>query len=636
MSGLIRGTGSSTRTALLAVCVVALLALLGASQANAEGCSRGFTNGVTEPSVIEGIFGASSWSTGAGHSILEGEGFTFASGVTVGDQPATSFTVLSDTELEFVAPPEDGYAVEHGDKVEALVTTPGGSGYSCPAGSNIVKYTAPVAPAIFSVSPSSGPEAGGNTVTIEGGAFTQNEVSPSAVTAVHFGSKAASFEFVSAGKLRAVVPAGKGLQNVTVTTSAGTSGGYSYLYEETPPAPEVVEVEPGTGPAAGGNTVHIWAHYTPPLTAVSFGSKAATSFKQSNEGFIEAVAPAGSGTVDVRITAAAGTSAINSGDHYTYEPAPPPTGPVITSITPNSGSEKGGTKVTIEGTNLGTTSFVHFGPNLATGLSVISDSKITAVAPSGGGTVDIVVETESGESETSAADHFAYLPPPSQPHFGRCATVPAGPGKTYKGGYKDKKCSQAEPGSGRYEWTPALSSTHFTLSGGTFNFTYASETGTHTITCTSATGSGQFQGTTGLTGIQLSFDGCSRSSQSCQTGATGGEVAVQPLKGEIGWENKAKRKVALGVGPASGETFVQLSCGTEAVKITRGVLGKVKAGKMGSSLAISYKASGKGQQPSRFEGAEENETLVEGFALCKLNGTLKLTAEEPFEINPAV
>lgn len=403
------GTVSGGRGTLLALVTLATLFLAMSGRAAAEGCSRGFTDGLTEPSVIEGIYGTTSWSTGGAHAVLEGEGFEYATAVTVGDQPASSFAILSDDELELVAPAEDAYAAEHGHQVEVLVTTPGGQSYSCPAGRNDLIYTSPTPPSNLSISPQSGPEAGGTSVTIEGAGFTQNEVSPSAVTAVNFGSTpATSFESLSAGRLRAVAPAGKGNQSVTLTTAAGTStpgNSPSFQYLAPAPLPEVVFVEPDEGPLAGGNTVEIWAHNASGLTAVTFGSHPATSFKV-NGAVIEAVVPAGSGTVDVRLTASSGTSPIAGGDRYTYTSKP-----TVTSIEPASGRVEERTRVRITGTGFSGVTSVHFG-SVATEVFEAKANELIVYSPnySGGpGKVDVTVSAAGGTSATSSADRFTYL-----------------------------------------------------------------------------------------------------------------------------------------------------------------------------------------------------------------------------------
>jgi IPT/TIG domain len=73
------------------------------------------------------------------------------------------------------------------------------------------------APSVAVLSPVSGPEAGGTLVTVTGTNFA-------GVSAVHFGGVIAlSFAVVSSTTLTAVSPPGSGTQNVTVTTTAGTS-----------------------------------------------------------------------------------------------------------------------------------------------------------------------------------------------------------------------------------------------------------------------------------------------------------------------------------------------------------------------------------------------------------------------------
>lgn len=90
------------------------------------------------------------------------------------------------------------------------------------------------APAITAIEPSSGPVAGGTSVTITGTDFTN-------ATAVKFGANnAASFTVASATSITAVSPAGAaGEVNITVTTPGGTSavvpvGKFTYV---TPPPP---------------------------------------------------------------------------------------------------------------------------------------------------------------------------------------------------------------------------------------------------------------------------------------------------------------------------------------------------------------------------------------------------------------
>lgn len=91
-------------------------------------------------------------------------------------------------------------------------------------------------PTIFLLAPSSGPTAGGTTVTVAGTDFT-------GATAVRFGGvPASSFTVESENKLTAVAPpASPGVVDVSVTTIAGTSPAtgadrFEYTTPRAPPA----------------------------------------------------------------------------------------------------------------------------------------------------------------------------------------------------------------------------------------------------------------------------------------------------------------------------------------------------------------------------------------------------------------
>ncbi len=72
---------------------------------------------------------------------------------------------------------------------------------------------------------------------------------------------------------------------------------------------------------------------------------------------------------------------------------------------------------------------VRFGEKLASGVSVKSETEVTATAPAGNGTVDVAVITTQGKSATSAADKFTYtvttLPNPPTVVTERAASVDA-------------------------------------------------------------------------------------------------------------------------------------------------------------------------------------------------------------------
>ncbi|HEY1449547.1 MAG TPA: penicillin acylase family protein [Solirubrobacteraceae bacterium] len=174
--------------------------------------------------------------------------------------------------------------------------------------------------------------------------------------------------------------------------------------------PTVTHVAPESGPQAGGTTVTIAGTLFGEASAVKFGSTPASEFTVNSGTSITAVAPAGTGTVDVSVTTPAGTSAANPSDEFTYL-VPPPV-PVVKKVTPHIGSTAGGTTVTITGSKFTAASAVHFGSTPAASFTVSSDGSITAVSPEGEpGIVDVTVSSEGGTSTILGRDHFKYEKP---------------------------------------------------------------------------------------------------------------------------------------------------------------------------------------------------------------------------------
>jgi hypothetical protein len=83
--------------------------------------------------------------------------------------------------------------------------------------------------------------------------------------------------------------------------------------------------------------------------------------------------------------------------------------PVLSSVSPASGSTAGGNAVTIGGHYLDGASSVTFGSRPASSFSVDSSSQITAIAPaSTASTVDVRVSGPGGSSGVSPADRYTF------------------------------------------------------------------------------------------------------------------------------------------------------------------------------------------------------------------------------------
>ena len=184
--------------------------------------------------AVTGVSPSSGPIVGGNTVTVTGSGFTGASAVSFETVPATSFTVNSDTSITATVPAgRAGFFPLVGVIDDVTVTTPGGTSATSAAD----QYTYEPVPAVTGVSPSSGPSAGGNTVTITGEDFTGGTgfISPSAVS---FGTvPATSFTTNDDGSITATVPAGAvGVVDVTVTTPGGTSpvsAADQYVYHPT-------------------------------------------------------------------------------------------------------------------------------------------------------------------------------------------------------------------------------------------------------------------------------------------------------------------------------------------------------------------------------------------------------------------
>jgi hypothetical protein len=338
------------------------------------------------PTTVTGLSPTFGPAFGTTPVTITGTGFT---GVTAVDFGTTSvgFTPVNTTTITTVSPAGTGV-------VNVTVTAASGTSPITPAD----EFT--YGPTVTGLSPTSGPAAGGTPVTIIGTGFT-------GATSVNFGTaQVTNITVVSANSVTAVSPPGSGVVDVTVTTPAGTSPPSPADQFTYPNVPTVTLISPNSGTAAGGTTVTITGtNFTSPAT-VDFGTIPATNVTVLSPTQVTAVSPAGSGVVDVTVTASGSMSATSPADQFTY-------GPTITSVSPRSGPLAGNTPVTITGTNLSNVTAIAFGTTQVTSSFFDTGTQIFVNSPAGmsPGTVDVTVTNPVGTSPTSPADQFTYSAP---------------------------------------------------------------------------------------------------------------------------------------------------------------------------------------------------------------------------------
>jgi hypothetical protein len=236
--------------------------------------------------------------------VITGAGFTSVTEVRFGTVNAP-FTVNSSTQITATAPPQ----ASAGTVFVRVVTLAGTSGDVAAA-----QYTYTGGPVITNLNPSSGPIGGGTLVVITGSGFT-------GVSQVRFGTVNATFTVISSTQITATAPAqaSAGPVFVRVVAAAGTSPDTAAAQFTYTGGPVITGLNPSSGPITGGTVVVITGSGFTGATAVTFGGvNAAFTVNSSTQITATSPARATAGTVHVRVTTAAGTSAQVTASEFTY------------------------------------------------------------------------------------------------------------------------------------------------------------------------------------------------------------------------------------------------------------------------------------------------------------------------------
>lgn len=236
-------------------------------------------------------------------------------------------------------------------------------------------------PVIFSVVPSSGPNDGGNQVTINGDGFD-------APVEVLFGPAPAQVVTVTQSRVVVIAPPATGIGqpnlnqavSIRVTnqlTGRTTTATQAYRYGVNN---VITSIAPGQGSIYGGELVTIFGQGFDSPAAVTFGGLAQQVMSVSgSEVVVRTVHPttcnAGGAVVVTNIES--GDTAQGASFNFL--------GPNIFSLSPSSGPQGGGTVLTIGGDNFGMPIIVDFTANGTSRAGVVSaatDTTITVMTPS--------------------------------------------------------------------------------------------------------------------------------------------------------------------------------------------------------------------------------------------------------------
>jgi len=329
--------------------------------------------------------------TTGGSTFITITGTTFAAGATVqvGGEPCSNVSINSSTQITCSTP---AHAVGPVSVVVNSVTGLSGTlnaGYS---------YITTAAPTVTSISPSSGPAAGGSTITLTGTGFL-------AGATVRIASNiCTSPNVLSTTQMTCVTPAhAVGATDIRVTNTDGQLGSLTsgFTYVAAPTINAAASIPPGVvptfGPSTGGNTVTISGSGFQSGAVVLFGSSPCTSVSVLFPTQLTCVAPAhADGVVDITVTNLDGQT-VTSEEAYTYH-----TAPTVTSVSPASGTTGGFTLVTINGTNFSQMSEVTIGGLACTSLTPVSSTQLTCRTPAhAAGATNVVVSNNTGLTGTA-------------------------------------------------------------------------------------------------------------------------------------------------------------------------------------------------------------------------------------------
>ena len=265
-----------------------------------------FTPVLDDATTIIGVAPDEGPENGGTEVTITGVCFTGATAVLFGDVEGASFEVVSDTVITAVTAPGSGVvdvtvigSVDCGEDTadDAFSFVPG-----------VVE-----ALAVESLAPVDGPETGGTLVTITGTGFAE-------ATSVDFGGAAAVITSATDTELTVLTSAREpGLVEVTVTTPAESDVlEDAFTYTPIDDRTEIVVVEPDRGPEGGGTVVTITGSCFTGASAVLFGSTPARSVTVVNDTTIRAVAPAGTGLVDVTVVGSSDCGSATDDDAFRY------------------------------------------------------------------------------------------------------------------------------------------------------------------------------------------------------------------------------------------------------------------------------------------------------------------------------
>lgn len=256
---------------------------------------------------------------------------------------------------------------------------------------------------ILGVSPSQGSTVGGEAVVVSGAGFVDG-------TVVVFGTRSApEVEVLNSQTLRVLLPPGlPGPVPIEISAPGEVAARAEGLFTYAEQQPRVImAIRPSLGTTAGGSAVTIVGTGFLPGARVMIGGQRASEVEVLDSTRITALAPAhDEGLVDVVVRNPALPASILRAA-FEYVP-----GPTIAEVLPGELSASGGEPITILGTGFERGIEVTVNGLPATGVRVLSEEELTAVAPAGVLGPAAVAVTIPGQPVAELRDAVVFVPAP--------------------------------------------------------------------------------------------------------------------------------------------------------------------------------------------------------------------------------
>jgi hypothetical protein len=267
-------------------------------------------------------------------------------------------------------------------------------------------------PVLTSVSPSSGPEAGGTLLTLRGSNFSLG----ASITAAGLPCRLMTQDSKTLTCLTSAYSSDGVLGSSTSVEVKNGNGKKSILSSsfQYNPAPRIESTYPVSGPVTGGTRITIYGSDFNSKTRITIGGNPCPQVAGSSGRFsVSCIIPEGnsSGAADVQVVNSDGQSySLKNG--YTYERVIPR----ITGLYPQTGLISGGTRISIDGAYFRPSATVTVGSSTCTQVQVSTDgTSLSCITPVSARADEFRISVRNPDGETSVDSFtFRYHHPPIQ------------------------------------------------------------------------------------------------------------------------------------------------------------------------------------------------------------------------------